>query len=228
MRFQYDDYPFYLREIDATGAPVLKDLSRFYQRMTILYNLWFSPEAFFEVKNVVDSRGVWHGVEIVAKRTCSYRQMRERLWGFLYPVSVTMCDLLRSKDYCSLLPISQVKYILVGPLSHLQHQHGAECRFSHRLGKRADIWTFSGGAFAPGRSLTPEEDLFTTRLLADCPKDPMTDKVYREGWVVGERVVADYGGDSPLPFEAEFDCFCLTCERNLRLAASKLLTLTPL
>ena len=214
--FKISEYPEYTREtgLDGEECLIVPHITYLSSEMRIFYDMYFNPTNPYVVKSVVSDSGAWLGIELVASREVSYADMRERLWGVLMPLSVSLREHLLTERYCSLITIGDAVYLLAGPLSHLQHEHGENCRFQSSIGSMMNFWSYENG-FPPVTFHKLQSGSTPTLRLTEQPLvHPRTDKIYRTKWVVDERIVVDYGGSFEYFETTDFVCTCRTCRRR--------------
>jgi len=116
------------RRNSATGKRLCSDIIRvwFY-----FYQVLCSSQSPFKVQRTGDGRGFG----VFATCNVDYHKVRKTLLGFIARVDAEEFQLLQKHGYPSLLGSS---YILLGPLSFVNHDCGSDIRFSNHCRHSVD------------------------------------------------------------------------------------------
>jgi len=192
-------------------------LTEFYRLMRFWWKILLDPRLSFRVVDVVRNSGRWGGVEIIARRTCSFKEMRQCLVGFLEEVSDAAFTVLERSGHKSLVhmeysSVQDHKAILFGPLAYCENLCRADTRLSPSVGKRVLLGylreTPEKGTLGLIRDVAGHWPL----RLQESPENAETNRPYREIWKRNERVLFAYAGGRPVPGNNPgFLCECLTC-----------------
>jgi len=212
-RLTLDDLPYWV-VIDENREAALME---FYRLMSFWWRIMLCPRLPFRIVDVVRESGRWGGVEIISRRGCSFKEMRQCLVGFLEEVGDRAFTLLERAGYRSLVHMEYTtaqdhKAILFGPLAYCENLCQADTRLSPCVGKRVLLGylreTPERGSLGLIRSVNGHWPL----RLQDSPENPDTERRYRECWKRNERVLFAYAGGRPVPDNCPgFVCDCLTC-----------------
>jgi hypothetical protein len=212
-RFTLDDLPYWVVVGENRGALLVE----FYRLMVFFWKIMLDPRLPYKIVDVVRSSGRWGGVEIIARRTCSFKEMRQCLVGFLEEVGDRAFGLLERAGHKSLVhmeysTVQDHKAILFGPLAYCENLCQADTRLSPCVGKRVLLGYLRE---TPGRGtlgLIQDINGHWPLRLQDSPENPETERRYRECWKRNERVLFAYAGGRPVPDDSPgFLCDCLTC-----------------
>ena len=176
------------------------------------------PKLPFRIVDVVRSNGRWGGVQIVARRTCSFREMRHCLVGFLEEVGDEAFTLLERSGHRSLVhmeysTVQDHKAILFGPLAYCENLCQADTRLSPCVGKRILLGYLREDTPRGTLGLIQDVRGHWPLRLQDSPELPESSVKYRDNWKRNERVLFAYAGGRPVPGGGPgFSCDCLTCD----------------
>ncbi len=213
-RFGYRDLPDWV----VGGDDRKERLEEFYRLMRFWWKIMLDPRLPYRIVDVVRRDGRWGGVQIIARRTCSFREMRQCLVGFLEEVGDEAFTVLERSGHRSLVhmeysTVQDHKAILFGPLAYCENLCQADTRLSPCVGKRVTLGYLRGtperGTLGLIQGVTGHWPL----RLQDSPELPESSVRYRTCWKRNERVLFAYAGGRPVPGGGPgFLCDCLTCE----------------
>jgi hypothetical protein len=213
-RLGYRDLPDWVVE----GEDRAVRLAEFYRLMRFWWKILLDPKLPYRIVDVVRENGRWGGVQIVARRTCSFREMRQCLVGFLEEVGDGPFTILERSGHRSLVhmeysTVQDHKAILFGPLAYCENLCQADTRLSPCVGKRVLLGYLRD---SPGKgTLGIIQDVrgHWPLRLQDSPELPESIVRYRSEWKRNERVLFAYAGGRPVPGGGPgFPCDCLTCK----------------
>jgi len=191
-------------------------LDELYRLMRFWWRLMLCPKLPFRIVDVVRANGRWGGVQIVARKTCSLREMRQCLVGFLEEVGDCAFTLLERSGHRSLVhmeysSVQDHKAILFGPLAYCENLCHADTRLSPCVGKRVLLGYLRDSSGAGSSGLIQDPRGHWPLRLQDSPELPESAVRYRTCWKRYERVLFAYAGGRPVPGNSPgFVCDCLT------------------
>jgi len=176
-----------------------------------------APRLPFKIVDVIRDNGRWGGVEVIARRTCSFKEMRQCLVGFLEEVGDDAFMLLERTGHKSLVhmeysTVQDHKAILFGPLAYCENLCQADTRLSPSVGKRVLLGQLREPPEKGSLGLVQCTCGHWPLRLQESPENPATGCRYRVCWKRSERLLLAYAGGRPVPGGSPgFVCDCLTC-----------------
>ena len=212
-RLGYGDVPGWV----MSGEDRASRLDQFYRLMAFWWRIMLCPRLPFRIVDVVRENGRWGGVQIVARRSCSFRDMRQCLVGFLEEVGDDAFIVLERSGHRSLVhmeysTVQDHKAILFGPLAYCENLCQADTRLSPCVGKRVSLGYLREAPERGTLGLIRDVGGHWPLRLQDSPELPESSVRYRSCWRRNERVLFAYAGGRPMPRGGPgFVCDCLTC-----------------
>jgi len=137
VRLRLEDVPDWVGDSRNGGAAKRE----FYDCMDFWWRTMLDSRLPLRIVDVVRSDGSWGGVQVVARRVCTFEEAQECLVGFLEEVGddeFTELERLNHRSFVH-IPFKTVqdhKAILFGMAAYVEHQCQADTRLSHAVGVR--------------------------------------------------------------------------------------------